>query len=287
MTQAPAQGVASALQHGRGDLTDQEGPGPARLIQITDSHLFADPGGRLLGLKTRSSFEAVLRLALGAQRPAQALVMTGDLIHDESAEGYGYLRGVLEATGLPCYCIPGNHDRPELIAQWLGPAALGRVASRALGPWTLIFLDSTHAGHEGGRLATDQLEAMDALLAANPSPALIFLHQHPVPVGSAWMDTMGVENGQDLMAICDRHPQIRALVFGHVHQEFSVERGGYRILGTPSTCVQFLPGRAEFTIDTRAPGYRELLLYPDGRLETWVKRLETYPEPLDTESHGY
>lgn len=287
MAHASAQGTSSAGPQGPGYPAGGGGLGPARLIQITDSHLFADPGGRLLGLRTRSSFEAVLGLALSAADSAQALVMTGDLIHDESAEGYAYLRGMLDATGLPCYCIPGNHDRPDLIAQWLGSAALGRVASRALDPWHLIFLDSTRAGHEGGHLGGDQLEAVDAALAANPAPTLVFLHQHPVPVGSAWMDTMDVENGRELIAICDRHPQLRALVFGHVHQEFSAQRGSYRILGAPSTCVQFLPGSVEFAIDTRAPGYRELLLYPDGRLETWVRRLAAYPEPLDTASEGY
>lgn len=288
MTHASVRGNRSGIRHDPGDRGGKgEQLAPSRLIQVTDSHLFADPDGRLLGLRTRSSFEAVLGLALAAELPVRALVMTGDLVHDESPEGYAYLRGVLEATGLPCFCIPGNHDRPDLIAHWLGPEGLERVASRPLGPWNLIFLNSTRAGHEGGHLTPDQLEAVDAALAADLAPTLIFLHQHPVPVGSAWMDTMDVENGQELLAICDRHPQLRALAFGHVHQEFATMRGGYAILGAPSTCVQFLPGSVEFAIDTRTPGYRELLLHPDGRLETWVRRLQAYPEPLDTDSNGY
>lgn len=164
---------------------------------------------------------------------------------------------------------------------------MGRVASRGLGPWNLIFLDSTRPAMEGGLLGRDQLDQVDSLLAGNPAPSVVFLHQHPIAVGSAWMDTMDVENGLELVAICDRHPNVRALVFGHIHQEFAAERGGYRILGTPSTCVQFLPGSKDFAIDTRTPGYRELLLYPDGRLETTVRRLAAYPGPLNTASNGY
>ncbi len=34
-------------------------PRPLRLIQISDSHLFAHPEGRLLSLNTRRSFQAV------------------------------------------------------------------------------------------------------------------------------------------------------------------------------------------------------------------------------------
>lgn len=272
-----------------GEAAEGEHRGPARLVQITDCHLFAEPDGKLLGLTTRQSFEAVLDLALGgsAPCPADALVMTGDLVHDETPEGYAYLRGVLESTGLPYYCIPGNHDRRDLLEQWLGPAAVGRVASRQLGPWNLIFLDSTRPGWEGGLLGRDQLDQADRLLAENPAPTVVFLHQHPISVRSAWMDTMDVENGHELIAVCDRHPNVRALVFGHIHQEFVAERGGYRILGAPSTCVQFLPESTDFAVDTLTPGYRDLLLFPDGRLETSVRRLAAYPEPLNTAADGY
>ncbi|MGE5154256.1 MAG: 3',5'-cyclic-AMP phosphodiesterase [Bdellovibrio bacteriovorus] len=265
----------------------QDGPRPLRLVQITDSHLFADPRGKLLGLTTRDSFLAVLALALGTGPRPDALVMTGDLVHDETAEAYAYLQGVLEATGLPCYCIPGNHDQPELMTQWLGAAALDPVASRRLGRWNLLFLDSTRPGEEGGHLEDDQLAQLDRLLSGNPSPSLVFLHQHPTSVHSAWMDTMDVANGAELIAVCDRHPNVRALVFGHIHQEFVAEHGGYHILGAPSTCVQFLPESEDFALDTRPPGYRELLLYADGRLETWVRRLAAYPERPNAASNGY
>ncbi len=272
-----------------GEAAEGEHRGPARLVQITDCHLFADPDGKLLGLTTRQSFEAVLDLALGdsAPSPADAVVMTGDLVQDETPEGYAYLRGVLESAGLPYYCIPGNHDRPDLLEHWLGPAAVGRVASRRLGPWNLIFLDSVRPGQEGGLLGHDQLDRTDRLLAKNPAPSVVFLHQQPIAIHSAWMDTMDVENGHELLAVCDRHPNVRALVFGHIHQEFASERGGYRILGAPSTCVQFLPGSEDFAVDTLTPGYRELLLFPDGRLETTVRRLAAYPEPLNTAADGY
>jgi len=291
MTRRPpkSKSPGKSAQHGDGEAPDGEHQEPARLVQITDPHLFASPEGKLLGLTTRQSFEAVLALALGdgASAPADALVMTGDLVHDETPEGYRYLHGVLQATGLTCYCIPGNHDRPDLMERCLGAAAVGRVASRPLGPWNLLFLDSTRPGQEGGLLERDQLDQLDGLLAGNPAPSVVFLHQHPISIRSAWMDTMDVENGAELIAVCDRHPNVRALVFGHIHQEFVAEQSGYLILGAPSTCVQFLPGSEDFAMDTRTPGYRELLLYPDGQLETSVWRLSAYPEPLNTAAEGY
>jgi Icc protein len=42
------------------------------------------------------------------------------------------------------------------------------------------------------------------------------------------------------------------------------------MMSTPSTCFQFVPGRDDFAIDDRPPGYRWLHLYPDGRIDTRV-----------------
>jgi len=258
-----------------------------RLIQITDLHLFGDHAGRLLGLSTWDSFEAVLASALEQGPPAHALVLTGDLVHDDSPRAYRDLRRTLLATGLPCFCIPGNHDRRDLMVRGLGPLAMPRVSSRRLWSWNLIFLDSVVSGWEGGRLAADQLQRVDAMLREDRAPTMIFLHQHPSPVHSGWMDTMAVENGEDLLAICDRYPHLEAVVFGHIHQAFEARRGHFRLLGAPSTCIQFLPGSARFAMDERTPGYRELVLHPDGGFETRVLRIAAYPEPLMLASGGY
>jgi 3',5'-cyclic-AMP phosphodiesterase len=260
---------------------------PLRLIQITDSHLFASPDGRLLGLDTRRSFTAVAELALGADERPAALVMTGDLVHDESVEGYRYLGQMFAAAGCPCFCIPGNHDRRNLMESYLGAATVAQVAAHRLGGWRLLFLDSTRPGDEAGRLTPDQIDQLERFLEADGAPTLIFLHHQPTPVHSAWIDTMDVRNGEQLLAVCDRHPHLKALVCGHIHQEFATTRGHYQILGTPSTCVQFLPGSPDFALDERPPGYRELRLYPDGRLDTRVIRLAAYLEPLVLDNRGY
>jgi Icc protein len=260
---------------------------PLRLVQLSDTHLFGDPGGRLMRVNTRHSFEATLNLALTAAARTDAVAITGDLVHDESAEGYQYLAHRLARLGLPCHCIPGNHDCRDLMDHWLRPYAVTHVAHRRLGPWNLILLDSTIPGEEAGHLKAHQLARVEALLAADAGPTLIFVHQHPRPIGSRWMDTMGIDNGGQLMALCARHPQVKALLFGHVHQEFDAQVGAVRLLGAPSTCVQFLPGSEGFAMDTRTPGFRELLLHPDGRLETSVVRLLAYPEPLEVLTGGY
>jgi 3',5'-cyclic-AMP phosphodiesterase len=261
--------------------------GSTRLLQLTDLHLFAIPDAQLLGLTTRRSFEAVLGLAISRSMPDDTLVLTGDLVHDGSAEGYRALRRALDATGLLYYCIPGNHDSRSVMQQCLGSASLAPVSIRRLGVWNLVFLDSTLPGHDSGYLGPAQLASLESALTADHAPTLIFLHQHPVPIQSVWMDTMAVADGDALITACDRHLHVKALVCGHIHQDFARQRGGYRILGTPSTCVQFMPGSTDFAIDERPPGYREFQLYADGQFETRVVRLDDYEEQASPSSIGY
>ena len=69
---------------------------------------------------------------------------------------------------------------------------------------------------------------------------------------------------------------MRAVVWGHVHQDFDAMRGPVRLLSTPSTCAQFKPGAEKFAVDTRPPGYRILELGVDGAIRTEVVWLERY-----------
>jgi Icc protein len=126
-----------------------------------------------------------------------------------------------------------------------------------------------------------ELARLDDALSRNATvPALVALHHHPVPIGSAWMDAMGLRNAEDFWRIIDRHAQVRAVIWGHVHQNFDSFRHGVRLLATPSTCVQFAPRSADFALDRRAPAFRSLLLSDDGGVATEVCRVRDFTERL-------
>ena len=78
----------------------------------------------------------------------------------------------------------------------------------------------------------------------------------------------------DLFAVTDRHANVRAIIWGHVHQEFDALRRGVRLLAVPSTCSQFLPHSDQFAIDPAPPGYRTLTLRGDGSIATNVVRID-------------
>ena len=98
---------------------------------------------------------------------------------------------------------------------------------------------------------------------------------------------MAVDNAERLLAIVRRNPQVRGLLWGHIHQEFDRTLQGVRFLGSPSTCIQFTPKKHGFGLDSAPPGYRWLILQPDGQIQTGVQRLANLPGQIDLASGGY
>lgn len=248
-------------------------PGSIRLVQISDTHFGRDPDFEFDGVNPRRSLGGLIGQIRREESGVAAFLATGDLSHDASPESYTALREALQRLAAPVFCIPGNHDDPGTMRRFLSGGRVVCPEAAQLGGWHLIFLSTHLQGSQGGALDPGQLTALEEALAARPQPhALIALHHPPVPIGSPWMDAMGLENGEDLFAVLDRHPQVRAVIWGHIHQEVDALRNGVHLWGAPSTCVQFKPGATRYERDDRPPGHRRLTLHPDGRILTQVVR---------------
>lgn len=259
-----------------------------KVLQLTDSHLYADPSRCLLGINTLETFDQVLAQALQEQGTPDLLLATGDLVHDASDAGYKRLLGRLKLTGIPTYCLPGNHDLPQKLKQQLNQDNVHTIPSVQAGGWSMIFLDSTIPDNESGNLDKHQMELLRLLLEAHPEKhTLICMHHHPLPIGSRWMDTMALKNPDAFFSLVGRHPQVKAVLCGHIHQRYEGAYNGVRLMGSPSTCVQFVPGQDDFSIDACPPGYRWLSLRHDGGIETGFGLLPEIPSGLDLASMGY
>ncbi len=248
-------------------------PRPVRLLQLSDTHLFAAPAQTLYGVDCGPGLQAVLAHIQGRRTRADALLVTGDLVQDYADEAYRRLYRLLGDLGLPTYVIPGNHDNPEQMRRTLLPPVSAPRTARH-GAWELVLLDSRKAGSEGGELGSDELAALDQALGASEAPhALVCLHHNPCPTGSRWLDSMTLADAESFFALLDRHPRVRGVTWGHVHQASEEMRRGVRLFGTPSTCVQFSPHSPEFAVSPGTVGYRWFDLHADGRIDSAVEWL--------------
>jgi Icc protein len=252
-----------------------------RIVQVTDCHILADADGRLRGVNTRRSFEAVLSAALENCGRPDLLLATGDLSEDGSPEAYRYLSAQFEAAGIPTFWLPGNHDDNAVMCAWLtgGPIRDARLV--LTGDWLILLLDSTLADRVEGRVSPAQLDFMDGALRRHAERhALICLHHQAVATGSEWIDAKGLENASEFRERLSRHDNVRTVLWGHVHQEARHSSDGIEWMSTPSTCVQFRPGSREFALGDEDPGYRHLVLDPDGGVDTRVHRVSA-PGPVE------
>jgi Icc protein len=259
-----------------------------KVLQITDTHLFASSSGCLLGLNTEQSLLAVTARVRTNHLPADLILATGDLVHDGTAAAYRRIFSHLESYGLPVYCLPGNHDEARSLHQSLGDGPVMYTGHARHGNWHFIFLDSTIPDSEAAHLSPKTLQTLETQLQAAPTDhTLVCMHHQPVLMGSRWLDTMAVDNREEFFAIIDRYPQVRGILWGHVHQQYDGMHNNVRLMSSPSTCVQFLPHSERFAVDNATPGYRWLELHPDGRIETGVERVAALPGEIDMASCGY
>ena len=244
-----------------------------RLLQISDPHLFGPADAALRGVVTRRSLESVLQHARAQHGNAEAILLTGDLVNDDPG-GYAAVRELLGDLGKPVWCLPGNHDDPEIMRRELDQPPFSVGGHHDLGAWRVVMLDSCVPGKAHGHLSAAELARLESALAtAGERQVLIGLHHHPLPMGSRWIDAVALKNPEELFALTDRYACVRAMVWGHVHQSHDSRRKGVRLLAAPSTCAQFLPHSDHFAIDPAPPGYRRLTLRADGTIDTEVVRV--------------
>ena len=238
------------------------------VLHLTDPHLFADRSGELRGTATYASLCSVLDHYRESGWQADIALVTGDLIHDDSPEAYGHFVDLLGDLDLPVYCLPGNHDIRNLMQSALADAPFRYCEAYESGDWLLVSLDSCVSGQAGGYVSAAELDRMDREIdTSSAAHVMVSLHHPPVPMKSRWLDSVGLENRDELLQRIAVSGKVRLVAFGHVHQPYDAEHGGIRIIGTPSTCRQFKQRSTLFAVDDNPPAYRRFRLLDDGRFE--------------------
>lgn len=257
--------------------------GVVRLFQISDSHCYADDEARLtwtdMPIYPNRSLEATLSHLQTEAGDYNALFVTGDLAQEETTETYQCVNALLNRFPLPVYTLPGNHDIPELMRANLN-GNVHMPDEVVIGSWHLLLLDTHDEGRPDGSLSEEQFLHFATLLGNIPEDhfVAIFMHHHPVPINSEWMDVMGLRQEQYFWRLIEHFPQVKAVFNGHIHQEFSgnhtyADGRQVAVYGTPATCVQMKPLKQNIEFDHTQPAWRDIALLPDGSVETAVHYL--------------
>jgi len=261
-----------------------------RVIQITDPHLFSDKAMELVGMNCQEGLEDVIELVKEHEEELDCILCTGDIAQDASREAYSRFASHIEELGAPHLWIPGNHDIMASMEKALSKKKEVLQKSFRFGNWGIIMLNSCVEGHIYGMLSEQELIHLKVELDAMQSEdryILVAIHHNPVPVNAEWLQNHSLQNTEDFFDIIDAYQKIKAIVFGHIHQDFKTSRKKVLMLGAPSTSIQFHPEHDYFSLDKENPGYRWLSLHSDGTVATGVRRVVGKKYKLDVSSKGY
>lgn len=266
------------------------------IAQITDTHI-KQPGKLTYGKVNTAEYLQRAVARLNAQRPRPDLVViTGDLVDFGHPLEYAHLRALLQPLEIPFLLVPGNHDERDALRQafpehsylpaqgFLHYAIEDRYALRIIG------LDTVVPGEGRGELCAQRLRWLSDTLAAQPGkPTLILMHHPPFMCGIEHMERIGLTGMGEFADIMRQHPQVQAVLCGHLHRNIFTTVGGRPALCSVGPAHQValeLEGgeRGGFTLEP--PGYL-LHRWKDGQLLSHAVVLGEFEGPYPFyDAHG-
>jgi 3',5'-cyclic-AMP phosphodiesterase len=269
------------------------------IAQVSDIHLDGSP-------ERARRARAVMHRLRGGRAPLDAVLVTGDIADHGRPSEYEEARTILSAP-CPVLFLPGNHDERDAFRRGLlsgrdagapgggdgtearlntevppspqapsTPEAPLNQVHRVAGA-VLALCDSVVPGQDGGYLADETLDWLDALLSDDPgAPALVCLHHYPVPLHTELADTIRLAGEDRLAAVISRHPQVVAVLCGHAHTAAATTFAGRPLLVAPGVLsTGVTPWDVSATADYEAPpAVAYHIIGDDGRLTTHYRPVD-------------
>ena len=262
----------------------------AKILHITDTHLFESEDGALLGVKSNASFLSVINEIKHSNKKYDLIVATGDFVQDGSMKSYARFAEQIKQFNIPCVWLAGNHDNYSHMQEVFSNYQLAENKLVMLGDnWLIVLLNSQVFGQAYGWLSESELQFLEKTLLSYPDKnVMVFLHHHPINSGCHWLDKHILKNSCELEKIVKKFSTFRGLGWGHIHQQQDHVWHNCHAFSTPSTCFQFKPNCYDFQLSNEdAPGWREISLNEDGTLETSVFRIADNQFLPDISQKGY
>jgi len=237
-----------------------------KIIQITDTHLFADDESEIFGVKSNFKFREVINKIIDEEHhDANMIFLTGDISQDETIKSYQIAVAHLSKLNLPVYWIPGNHDNIKKAEEIFQNANnFNRKINLSLPNWHFIFLNTKIDGSEAGYLSDPELTLLSNELAASPADKkiAIVMHHHPAPVGTPLVDHYILMNADEFWSVVSGK-KVELIICGHVHGDYRFIHNDVVIESAPATCLQWEKGTKKLTADKKI-GYKIYHFDNDG-----------------------
>ena len=205
-----------------------------RIIHMSDIHLVKD-GAKIWDTDTKSHFNKALK-KISHIKDIDAIFVSGDLSDDGSLWTYQYIDESFKSLGIPTYCCPGNHDNLEVMMKTYSPKFYKVQECVSLKGWKFHLLNTVVDGMSRGILPESVIENIEYDLKGSNSPRVFVLHHPPIEPGG-WFNRKLLENRNDLNAVLFKYPNVRLVLFGHIH--YHLNRKIDNIIFSSSSSIGF------------------------------------------------
>ena len=207
-----------------------------KILQLSDTHLHADRSTLLHGLSTQESLEQLLAKIKPKIESVDAIILSGDVSQDRSAESYVHIAQTIHGFKKPVYWFAGNHDDPRVMRDTLQQFdTFHPLDSLTLGLWQFLVLDTVSEGSDAGYL----VENNESLILTDTFCALL-MHHHPTPVGTESIDKYKLQNPDALTQFLVHQKKLPTVIItGHVHGAYQTNFATIPVISSPATCFQF------------------------------------------------
>jgi 3',5'-cyclic-AMP phosphodiesterase len=194
------------------------------IAQISDTHLTLDTPDAEQRMR---DFAVTIADINALDPPPQAIVHTGDIVHNGRRDEYAEAASILAAARAPVYVLAGNKDdRANLRAAFSARgyfAPSSNFIDYAIENFSvrLIALDTLSPGNGKGEFRAEQVEALVNLIDAEITKPIAVLTHHPpfeVTVGPDRLHFESPESMSRLRDALQRSGRVVAVFSGHVHR---------------------------------------------------------------------
>lgn len=222
---------------------------------FSDTHIAEDQSTIAREVNVADHLKQAVREVLKVQEKEKlfGLFVNGDLALKDGQPGdyatFVELMKPLRHNGIDVHLTLGNHDSREKF--WEGcweltenkkrlPLRHIDVITSAVVNW--VLLDSLQETNSTpGHLGESQLSWLDRSLRDTPDrPTIIMVHHNPQGTVESGKKATGLLDTEDFMRVVDRHPKVKAWIFGHTHTwEIKSRKSGLHLINLPPVAYPF------------------------------------------------
>ena len=272
-----------------------------KIAHVTDTHI-AKAGQLAYGVDTRRTFAEIIS-EISSWNP-DFCVLTGDLLFREfDAESMEWLLSQFEKAETILFAVPGNHDDPVKLNEYLVPekqteklntvlsgrgeegCTLVKFRDKRAYAYALCFNEKQFLFMDTSLkyIQASQLKFFSYLCSREVKMRLFFIHYPPVLTGHRFMDrkwSLKRRKPSDAFFKTAAESCPDADLFcGHYHYNYSTETDHYKMYVTPSTFMQIDPAEEKFTALSYDTAWRKIQIENDRMFTELVRhKAENIPD---------